>query len=128
MMRKILENDRDIAVLLGKVLRYGVVSASLIALIGGLLYLGESGSLAPDYEMFKGAPEPLRHLPGIFSGVASFDGASIIQLSVVVLISTPIIRVVFSAFGFAMEKDYLYVLITFIVLCVILYGMIGGLA
>lgn len=43
----------------------------------------------------------------------NFDGAAIIQLGVIVLIATPVIRVAFSAISFLIERDYLYVFITF---------------
>ncbi len=55
------------------------------------------------------------------------DGAAIIQLAVVILISTPIIRVAFSAVTFAVEKDWRYVIITLVVLAIIFFGMLSGL-
>jgi uncharacterized membrane protein len=42
------------------------------------------------------------------------------------LIATPIARVAFAAFAFALEKDYMYVIITLIVLAVLLYSLLGS--
>ncbi|PWG80177.1 DUF1634 domain-containing protein [Pararcticibacter amylolyticus] len=119
--------DRDVAALVGKLLRTGVVTASIVAFIGGVVYLTRHGAEVPDYKVFRGAPENLRHFPGILEGVMSFSGAAIIQLGVVILLATPIVRIFFSAIAFAIEKDYLYVVITLIVLGIIVFGMVGGL-
>jgi len=43
-------------------------------------------------------------------------GLSIAQIGIMLLLATPVIRVIFSIFGFAAEKDRAYVLITCIVL------------
>ncbi|WP_374165166.1 DUF1634 domain-containing protein [Arcticibacter sp. MXS-1] len=121
------KSDKDVASLVGKLLRTGVFTASAVALFGGLIYLFRHGGELPDYHEFKGAPENLRHLPGIFTGVGAFSGRAIIQLGVVILLATPILRVAFSAVGFLLEKDLLYVFITLLVLAIIVAGMVGGL-
>lgn len=48
------------------------------------------------------------------------------QLGVLLLIATPVARVLFSFFAFLMEKDYLYVFITFIVLAILVFSMVAG--
>jgi uncharacterized membrane protein len=42
------------------------------------------------------------------------------------LIATPVARVMFAVVGFAMERDPLYVLLTLIVLAVLLYSLLGS--
>ncbi len=116
--------QRDVEKLIGQLLRVGVVLASIIAFTGGFFYLYSYGKNIPQYHIFHGSAEYLRHLPGIFRGISQLDGAAIIQLGVVVLIATPIIRVAFSILAFAIEKDYQYVFITIIVLSVILFSML----
>lgn len=124
---KSFHTDKDIASLIGRLLRTGVVTASAIAFLGGIIYLYRHGAARPNYTEFTGAPMNLRHIPGIIQGVLSVRGSAIIQLGVVVLLATPILRVFFSAVAFALEKDYLYVVITLIVSGIIIFGMIGGL-
>ncbi len=126
-LTQLFRSDADVAMLVARLLRIGVFSASIIALIGGVIYLLHFGSARPEYHVFNGAPEQYRHLQGIFTGLLSFDGMSIIQLGIVILLATPILRIFFSAIGFAVEKDYLYVFITLLVFSVILFGMVGGL-
>ena len=48
---------------------------------------------------------------------------SIIQLGLLLLIATPIARVVLAAVGFAFERDHLYVCVSLIVLAVLLYSL-----
>jgi uncharacterized membrane protein len=48
------------------------------------------------------------------------------QLGLLLLIATPIVRVIFSVFAFAIEGDRMYVLFTLIVLAVLLYSLFGS--
>ncbi|WP_343672204.1 DUF1634 domain-containing protein [Chitinophaga sp.] len=119
--------ERDVEMFIGKQLRWGVITSSIIAFIGGIIYLFSHGSDTPAYHVFNGAPVYVRHLPGIFHGVARGDGMAIIQLGVVVLLATPITRIAFSVLAFAMEKDKLYVMITLLVLSIIIFSIFSGL-
>ncbi|HEY9256979.1 DUF1634 domain-containing protein [Chitinophaga sp.] len=130
-MKQLFSNyfrDKDIQQLIGKQLRVGVVVSSIIVFIGGVIYLSRHGHEQPSYRDFIGVRDGLADLPGIWQGVLENRGMNIIQLGVVLLIATPIIRIAFSVIAFLIEKDYLYVVITLIVLGIILYSMLGGLA
>jgi uncharacterized membrane protein len=118
--------QRDPEKLIGLLLRFGVLISAFVAFIGGIVYLKHQATI-PDYTIFTGAKPQYRHLPGILNGVMQMDGAAIIQLGVVILIATPIIRIAFSAFAFAVEKDWRYVTITLVVLAIIFFGMFSGL-
>ncbi len=129
-----LTTQHDVDALIGKLLRAGVVVASIITVIGGIIYLFQHSGTVPDYKAipghhntFTGAPAYLREFPTIVAHVFQLDGAAIIQLGLIVLIATPVLRVVFSLFSFAIEKDKLYVIITTIVLLIILINMFFGL-
>lgn len=126
-MRKILSQDKDIQQFIGNLLRVGVLLASAVALIGGVLYLSMHGMESrPDYHQFHNEPASYTHFMGIINGVFSGNAGAIMQLGVVILILTPIMRVVCSLFSFAIEKDKMYVVITLIVLCIILFSMFCG--
>jgi len=119
--------DRDLQRIIGTLLRIGVVTASIIALIGGVIYLFVHGmETMPDYGRFHNEAPIYTHLSGIISGVLSLDARSIMQLGVVVLIMTPIMRVFCSLFSFGLERDRMYVIITFVVLSIILFSMFTG--
>ena len=115
---------------IGVLLRYGVIVSCIITSFGGVVYFIQHRVPMADYtpvpsgEDFEGVAVHLRSLSGILSGVLAFDGAAIIQLGVCVLIATPILRVAFSALAFLMERDYLYVAITLLVLGIIFANMV----
>lgn len=125
--------EKDVERYIGKLLRYGVILSCAITLFGGVIYIFQNKGVMPDYspipsnEDFPGVAEYLRELSTILPRVLNFDGAAIIQLGVVVLIATPILRVAFSAIAFLIEKDYMYVTITLIVLAIIILNMVFGL-
>ncbi|GAA0560089.1 DUF1634 domain-containing protein [Chitinophaga japonensis] len=119
--------DRDVQILLGTLLRYGVIVSSIVVMLGGVIYLFRHGQEAPEYHAFAGPNDRWDNLPAILRGMWHGHGMEIIQLGVVMLIATPIARIVFSVLAFFIEKDYLYVGITLVVLGVIMFSMIGGL-
>ena len=121
--------DYDIEQLVGRLLRVGVVTASSIVFIGGILYLINMGAdPMPSYAQFRGESAGFTTFHGIFSGLLSGHAKAIVQFGVLVLIATPIMRIVFSLIGFTLEKDRLYIVITLIVLCVMLISTLGGFA
>jgi uncharacterized membrane protein len=131
-MKKIISKhlfaDRDIEQFIGLQLRYGVIISSLIVFIGGLIYLQQSGGLAlPAYHQFIGTKTGFTSIGEIITGISTFNAKGIIQLGVVVLIATPVLRIAFSLVGFVMERDKLYILITLIVLSVMMVSIFGGL-
>jgi uncharacterized membrane protein len=71
-------------------------------------------------------PDFVGSVGGILHGIVTGRGRAIIQAGIILLIATPIIRVVFSAIGFVIEKDYLYLGITMLVLLIILASMLSG--
>lgn len=58
--------------------------------------------------------------------MAALHGRDIIQLGLLALIATPIARVAFGAFGFARERERMYVTVALIVLAVLLYSLTVG--
>ena len=120
--------DTDIEKIIGLQLRYGVVIASLTVLIGGIIYLFQSGQAGiPPYHLFIGEKAGYTTVVQITNGVGNFKAKGIVQLGVLILIATPILRIFFSLIGFILEKDRTYVLITFIVLGVMMFSIFGGL-
>lgn len=115
--------DKDIQIILGTLLRVGVIASMSVVLLGGLIYLFANHALLVDYKEFNPGKTGLSSVAAIFVGLRSLDGAAIIQFGTVLLIFTPIARVVFSIFSFLIERDYLYVLIGLLVLSVILYSL-----
>lgn len=115
--------DKDIQLILGTLLRVGVISSMTVVFIGGLIYLFFNHSNLIDYDKFDPGKSGLSSIASIFSGLRSLDGAAIIQFGTLLLIFTPVARVVFSIFSFLIERDYLYVVIGLMVLSIILYSL-----
>jgi uncharacterized membrane protein len=52
-----------------------------------------------------------------------FSSRGVIQLGLLLLVATPVARVIFSVFAFARQRDFTYVVITLIVLGVLLFSL-----
>jgi uncharacterized membrane protein len=121
-----LRRDQRVEQVIGTLLRGGVLLAVLVALPGGVLYvLGEGGS-ATSYGTFHGEPVDLRHAWGIVAEAFRWHSPAIIQLGILLLIGTPIARVLFSLVAFALQRDVTYVVVTLLVLAALVYGLVGG--
>jgi uncharacterized membrane protein len=123
-MRKL--TDEEVHQIIGNILRIAVVVAAVIVFIGGILYLIQNGSNSPEYHVFKGEPKSLRTISGILKELLVLDGVGIIQIGLLLLIATPVVRVIFSVFAFALQRDSIYVVVTLIVLTVLIYSISGG--
>jgi len=121
-------NDQDIEVIMGSLLRGGVLISAMIVLIGGVLYLFQNGYSEPHYHTFKGEPSDLKSIKQIFNGVIKLRSLAIIQMGLLILIATPIARIIFSAIAFLLEGDYLYVFIALTVLGIICFSLLSGLS
>lgn len=111
--------------LLGKLLRTGVSLSAIMVAVGGVLYLVRHGTEPPNFAVFRGEPAAFRVLPDIVQGAMTLERRrSLIQLGLLVLIATPILRVAFSAYGFWRQGDRAYVIITLIVLVLLFYSLL----
>ena len=118
--------DKDMQVVIGWVLRAGVFISMFVVFIGGAIYLTRHGQSVASYHKFVGVPDFIHSPQGVINGIINLRGRAIIQAGIVLLIATPAVRVLFSALGFILEKDYLYTAITFIVLLVIVISAFSG--
>ena len=103
-----------------------MIAAAIVVLAGGIIYLIRYGATQPHYSIFQGEPAEFRSLRGIIKAVFSLRSRGLIQLGFLLLIATPVARVAFSIFAFAMQRDRIYIVVTLIVLGVLLYSLAGG--
>jgi uncharacterized membrane protein len=96
-----------------------------VVAIGGAIHLIRHGHELVDFRVFRGEPADLRNLRGIIREALELRGEGIIQFGLLLLIATPVARVAFSIFGFAEERDGMYVIFTLIVFAVLLYSLFG---
>lgn len=112
--------------LIGNLLRWGVLIAAAVVLIGGAVYLSRYGSTRFDYSVFRGEPAELHTPAGIVTGVIHGHSRVWMQLGLLILIATPIVRVAFSVFGFIFEGDLLYVGVTLFVFAVLIFSLFAS--
>lgn len=118
--------DQRIEQIVGDLLRVGVLIATAVVTLGAVIYLAHHGTEQPEYRWFHGEPPDLRGLAGIVDVALDWRGRGLIQLGLLILLATPVARVLFSIVAFAMQRDGLYVAITAMVLIVLLYSIVGG--
>jgi len=118
--------DERVEGIIGNLLRAGVLLAAAVVLLGGGIFLVRHGGELPHYRVFRGEPSDLRTVSGILADALSFRGRNIIQLGILLLIATPVARVAFSVVAFTLERDWLYVVVTLVVLAVLLFSLAGG--
>lgn len=119
-------SDHEVEQLIGRLLQIGVLVAAGVVLIGGVMLLVQHGSRPVEFATFSTAASPLQGLAGIFRGALALDSMAIVQLGLVLLIATPVMRVALTLVAFALQRDRLYILLTAIVLGLLLYGLVWG--
>lgn len=119
-------NDDRVQQLIGRLLRWGVTISAAVVLAGATFYLARHGTTRPDYSQFRGEPATLHSPTGIIGGVFHGSSRDWIQLGLLLLIATPVIRVAFSVFAFLVEGDLLYVGVTMVVFTVLIYSLFAG--
>jgi uncharacterized membrane protein len=113
-------------VILGNLLRSGVLFSAAVVLAGACIYLFRHAHEPADYRIFRGEPSDFRTIPGVIRSAMGGHGRGLIQLGLLFLIATPIARVALSIVGFAIERDRMYVVFTVIVLAILLYSLLGS--
>jgi uncharacterized membrane protein len=109
--------DRRLELMIGTLLRVGVGLAASLVLAGGIWYLAVSGAAPAEFQHFHAAP-------GGAASIWQMSGPqAVIMMGLLILIATPVARVIFALVGFALERDRVYVGITAVVLAVLSYGI-----
>ena len=123
--KKYVMNDERIDQIIGNLLRIAVMLSAVFVITGAVIYLMRHGTEMPDYGVFTGVPKNLRGLREIIEAAWQIRSVGIIQLGLLLLIATPVARVIFSVFAFLIQRDYMYVVFTLIVLSVLLLSLTG---
>jgi uncharacterized membrane protein len=118
--------DERVEQVMGNLLRAGVLLAATVVLVGGVVYLSRHGREIQDRRAFQGEPKDLTTPSGIVQDAVTLRGRGLIQLGLLLLVATPVARVVFSVFAFARERDSVYVAVTLVVLALLLFSLLGA--
>ena len=129
------QEDQRLEIAIAMLLRIGVIAAAVLVAIGGALVLRHPESPVPNYTVFHPPGEhtssasanvAFRSISGVLARLRTGSGGSIIALGLLVLVATPIARVVFAVIGFARERDWLYTVVSLIVLAVLAFSLVHG--
>ncbi|WP_060872586.1 DUF1634 domain-containing protein [Myroides odoratus] len=119
--------DNQLQSIIGNVLRYGVLSALTVTLLGGIILLAKDSQQMVSFSTFVEKDQNLFVVfKTILQGIKDWNGESIIFLGILLLFLTPALRLLLSLFSFILEKDAMYVVITLIVIAVIILSVSFG--
>jgi uncharacterized membrane protein len=119
--------DRQTDLAISNILRCGVIVSTIVAFAGVVIFvIHNHRANRPNFAHFQGLPETLTTLHGIVNQALQGNPEAIMQSGVVLLLFTPIIRVAFSAFVFLKQRDWFYVWASVIVLCVLMFSLLGA--
>jgi uncharacterized membrane protein len=98
------------------VLRYGSLVSTLVMALGLLMILIRGLAAYPPLE----SPAPVRV---VVARALRFDGLGISELGLILLLLTPILRIVVAVTTFALERDHKYTFIALGVLVVVVLSI-----
>jgi uncharacterized membrane protein len=117
-------DDHRLESIIGQLLRAGVLLAAATVLGGGVLYLVRHHADPVRFHTFIAGGSDLRSVSGIVGAAAHGNSAAIMQVGLLLLILTPIVRVAVAVVGFLLERDRLYTVVSLIVLVILMFSLI----
>jgi uncharacterized membrane protein len=107
---------RDLNEIVHRVLVFGLAVSTALMLVG----------LGLDLLRHREVPTAVPDFGEVFSRVAALRPSGFLALGLLVLVATPILRVVGSICAFLHERDWRYAAITFLVLLVVTISLLAG--
>jgi uncharacterized membrane protein len=110
-------SDDRLEQIVGNLLRAGVALSAIVVAAGGAWYLAAGGLAEPHYSVFHPDVRGVRSLAALPASEA------LIFAGLLMLIATPVARVVFTLAAFLLNRDHAYTGITLLVLIILLYSI-----
>lgn len=120
--------DLDLNRSVGNLLRLGVILSVIISLIGFIKLFLEGFTMPKKYTSLDTGSSSEKVWGSFWTSLCKGEGMAIIQLGILILIFTPLMRIVFALIGYLKEKDYVYVVISSIVLVIMGISFFTGYA
>jgi len=126
-----LERVRNTEIVISNVLRFGTIASFCIVMLGMIVsFIHHPDYLRSPEELARltksGALFP-HTLQSIWTGLLNFRGQAIVEAGLILLILTPVMRVLVSIFAFIVQKDRNFIAISSLVfLLLILSFLLGG--
>ncbi|MDR3190459.1 MAG: DUF1634 domain-containing protein [Lactobacillaceae bacterium] len=119
-MKPELKQEMDhMEVQIGQIMRVGVFIAVALMVVGILLVLVKPNTNMNAYTQFT-------HLDAMFAGMVQLHPLAWLMAGLLMLILTPVLRVVASIFAFAKVHDMIYVWITVAVFAILVVAILYG--
>ncbi len=116
--------DIDLNQSVGNLLRLGVMVSVVISLLGFAKLFSEGFEMPKDYSRLEVPDHEIWST--FFSALVRLEGIAIIQLGILMLIFTPLLRIIFAMVGYFREKDYTYVVISLLVILIMVISFLMG--
>jgi uncharacterized membrane protein len=116
----------DMNIVISNLLKYGVILSTAFVVLGlAIIFVKNPPAFPTTVEQLTSSNfgKTTLDVGVLLSGVAAANPIYVIQLGLIILLATPVLRVVASVLLFAAEKDRTYVAITLIVLVVLLVSI-----
>jgi uncharacterized membrane protein len=107
---------RDLDMVVHRLLIVGLAASSLLMVIGLIL----------DVALHRQMPTAIPDLGELFARVLAGRPSGFLSLGLLVLLATPIVRVIGSIAAFAYERDWHYAVVSLIVLLVVVLSVVLG--
>lgn len=120
--------DIDLNRSVGNLLRLGVLLSVFTSLIGFIKLFTEGFVMPKKYKLLEMGSSSEKVWSQFWSSLMKGEGMAIIQLGILFLILTPLVRIIFALIGYLKEKDYVYVVISLIVLGIMTVSFLTGYA
>jgi len=117
---EVTQDDAAMDAMIGRLLRTGVAVSATVIVAGAAMFLLQHGGERVDYHTFHALPRSLTSPVGIVHAALHGDSRSVMEAGLLLLIATPIARVVLAMVAFFQRRDMLYVAISGVVLMVLL--------
>ncbi|MGA3034838.1 MAG: DUF1634 domain-containing protein [Terracidiphilus sp.] len=117
-------DDRRLEIIIGRLLRAGVLLAAATVFAGGVLYLIQHHSGPANYHTFVAGAANTRSVSGIVISAAHGQSEAIIELGLLLLVLTPVARVAVAMVVFLLERDRLYAVVSLIVLLILAFSLL----
>lgn len=120
------EKDAGLGFVIGLIMRWGVIISIAITVIGGVIFLFRHENERVSYQVYIEQDRSVKELfTTTFNELLQLKGRAIIMSGILLLFSTPIIRVLFSLIDFIYQKDIIYTIVTLLVLFIIFLSLSG---
>lgn len=120
--------DVDLNRSVGNLLRLGVILSVITSLVGFVKLFTEGFKMPRKYKLLDMGTSSEKVWSHFWETLCKGEGMAIIQLGILMLIFTPLMRIIFALIGYLKEKDYTYVIISSIVLAIMAVSFFTGYA